>query len=422
MTCKVWLSVLVLSFIAISASAQPSDMPERINLRQLMALLDTHSPVLQAERGEAEVVRAQRVRAGLLPRPELSYEDERHWRGENTVDGFTQELMFEQELPIGGQRRARITAAEQRISEVEAEFLALRESQLHELRQLYVQLLSSQHRLERIESVMRDLRNSEEVVAGRVEEGVISRFDLLRIQVELADVETQLRGQRSSRDDTAARIGLLLGESQWSPWVVGELMPLGLQADADTLWAHAQDSLPALQAARRSAERALSEVVLAEREALPVPVFGVGTMRTRHPYSRGLMLSLSVDIPIFGRRDSDVGEARAESSLAQARAGALQQRARGDLLRAVRRLESQQQTLAFFQTSVFDQLDELREMSEQAYLEGQLSIVELLDAFSTLLDAQLDHADLLEAVMLAELEVLAASGMLEEHLESAAES
>ena len=70
--------------------------------------------------------------------------------------------------------------------------------------------------------------------------------------------------------------------------------------------------------------------------------------------------------------------------------------------------------LAQFDHDVHARLPELQQMSEDAYRAGEAELIDLLDATRTRFEIQLQRIDLLEATAEAEVDVLSATGRIEE--------
>lgn len=393
---------------AASGSATP--LPDEVALPQLIRLVVERSPELAAERAGIDVAAARRARATVFPRPELEVAEERRLRGENVVDGVTREFVVEQELPVFGQRRAAMREADLEIGETEALFRVVTADAMAETRLAFVGLLARQRSLEVLGSLQRDLRRSREVVASQVEEALKSRYDLLRIDVEIAETDNLIHTTRGEREEASASLAALVGEPRWRPRALGDLRPLGVAEGEEELWASAESTLPSLVASHHAAAAALERIDLARLESRPTPTVGLGVMTTTDPRSRSGLYSVEIDLPVFDTPRKAIDIARAEARAAGLSHEARTRAARANLVRGIRLLEARRDALAHFEESIVGKLPELRSMSEEAYAEGEMGIVDLMDAFRTLLDARLSHIDLLEQAMAAEVAVLAAAG------------
>lgn len=386
--------------------------PEAVTLDELIRLTLEHSPVLAAQRSALAISEAQVLQAGLLPNPEIEYEALRRWRGVNPLDGREDEFVIQQPLLIAGQRRARVDTAEHELRAAQARFEVAASELVAEVRRAFVELLAYRQRIDYLEELRHDLARIEDNVAGRVEAGDKSPFDLMRLRIELAAFATELAQQRTERNEAAAALGELLGVAGWSPSAIGDLAPAGFALDAPRLWALAEGHLPDLHAAERAEVAAQSGIHLARRERIPVPTVGVGVLSVTEDRGRAAMLTFSVDLPLFDRGQGMMAEAVAEARTAQLEHASERVRARARFERTLRLLQDRRATLVGFETEVLEQIPGLRERAEDAYLLGQIDIIGLLDAFESLADARMTGVDLREAVMQAEVDVLEATGQV----------
>ena len=77
-------------------------------------------------------------------------------------------------------------------------------------------------------------------------------------------------------------------------------------------------------------------------------------------------------------------------------------------------IRARRRALQEFDDRVGSRTADLRKMAEDAYVTGQASILELIDAVQVRYDLQLERAELLEEVVHAEVEVLHVTGRIEE--------
>ena len=398
---------------AEDSSAQPAPLPATLSMPDLTRLLVERSPELAAERAGIDVSQARRIRAAAFPRPGLMVGTARGISGENTVDGRTREFLVRQPLPIFGQRSAVMRDADLEIQATEALFRVAVADAVGEAREQYIELLAAEHRLRALNELQQDLAGSRDIVSEQVEEGLQSRYDKLRIDIEVAETESLIRIVQGDREDASARLAALFGEANWQPRASGPLRPLGVPQNENRLWTHAEGALAPLLAARQADEAARKRIELARHQARPVPVVDAGVIRTTDPGSHSGYIGIGIELPFFDTPRKAVDVARAEAAVAQRRLDAAMRKARSELSRTLGVLRSRRRALAHFEGSVIGPLPELRRMSEEAYAAGEIGITELLGVFQALLDARLEHIDHLESVLEAEAAVLTASGMLE---------
>lgn len=394
----------------------PTTLPASVSIEELLRLVAARNPALAADASRVAVAESRTIEASQLPNPRVSYGNARTTRGANNINGPSHDLAIEQPLLLAGQRGLRTRAARAAVAEARAEHGVTMVDVAAEARRLFVQLLRAQAQVETLEAVGADLERIEQIVSGRVDAGVASQYDLLRVRVETSGRRTQLGEAKAALDAARADVGALAGEPGWRPSATGSLHALGVPADEAALWEEARVRLPRLQLAEQRIAVGSAETALARRERMPVPDVNAGLQRTNDPFGRALMLGVSVEVPLFERGQARIARAEGETRMARLEAEAERTAARARLTRAAEQLGHRRAVERQFQTDVVDRLPQLRQQSEDAYLLGRIGIVELLDALQTHADARLGAIDLAEQSLLAEIAVLDASGGLETFL------
>jgi cobalt-zinc-cadmium efflux system outer membrane protein len=177
------------------------------------------------------------------------------------------------------------------------------------------------------------------------------------------------------------------------------------------LWDTAQHKLPALIAAERQQNVARGGLLVAERERLPIPSLSGGALFTRQDTGTSVFFGASVPLPLFDRNRGAIARATAEIDAETRAANAELAEARAEVERTRAVFVSRRQTLATVERDLVQRVPTLRRMAEDAYREGQGSILELLDASRSLKDIELLHVKQLELTKLAEEAVISAAGL-----------
>src|SRR6185295_3483241 len=132
-------ALIAMGFVLFSGNVYSQELPEQLDLATLLRMVAERSPRLAVERIGIEAAEADRVTAGALPNPTISYGTSRPAGGAaNSVISGTRQQQAGIDLPvlIAGQRGARVEVAEQgvlgaraRVAQAAAE-MALRAAEL----------------------------------------------------------------------------------------------------------------------------------------------------------------------------------------------------------------------------------------------------------------------------------------------------
>jgi outer membrane protein, heavy metal efflux system len=395
-------------------------LPDAIDIKQLLRILLEQSPRLAALESQVQIAEAGVTGAKVLPNPRINY------GRYDLISGFTaaqfngnQQQVSSVDIPllIAGQREVRQRAAEQGVSAARAQAQLAAAELARRTWALFEQLLAAEARVRVLEDAQTHLQRVKNIVVGRAASGAASAYEVLRLSVEEAGIAARLADRRSEVTSNGGEIGTLLGFPGWFPRADGQLKPIGVSVDLATLRTLAEQRNPAVEAARRAETAANAAVTGAKRERWPVPVVSLGSTWTNSPDSLTSFLGLSVEVPLFDRKQGSIAKAHAEQQTALLTLAATTAETRAEVERATRVLTERQASLRSFEANALGQLESLDRMAEDAYRLGQGGLVQLLDATRARTDLRLTHLDLQEAVTKAEVDTLAAGGLLLDYLD-----
>jgi cobalt-zinc-cadmium efflux system outer membrane protein len=398
-----------------SGNVLSQELPERLNLPALLRLVAERSPRLAVERIGIEAAQADRVTAGALPNPTISYGYGRPSSGAaNSVIDATRQQQAGVELPvlIAGQRSARVEVAEQGVLGARARLVQAASELALRAAELFIGLQAAQERAAVLADAQGEIERAAALVSGRLDSGMASRYDLARVEMEVAGIAVRLAEARADAAEKSAGIASLLGAPGWRPVAEGLLAPVGLKSDLPSWQSALAAGNPQLLAARREEDIARASVRRAERERWPVPVISLGRTWTGDPFGAANFIGLSSEVPLFDSRRGQLEKAEAELRAAERRREALEAEAGVELRRLLAALEQRRASLARFESKVDVRSPALRQMSEDAYRLGRGSLLELIDAARTRVDARVTDIDLRALTVQQELRIRALTGGL----------
>ena len=413
-------AILIAIMLALSSLAWAQEpnavFPERLTLPVLLRLVAERSPRLAVEQVAIESAEAERITAGARPNPTLSYGRFNPGSGARTVfEGSRQEqAMLDMPLLIGGQRGARIDAAEQGVLAARAR-VGLAGSELAvRAAGLFVALQVAQEKVAMLDESAGEIERIVGIVSARLASGAASRYELTRVEVEFAGLSTRLSDAQTEAAGRSAGIAALLGAPGWHPSASGTAIPAGFSAGL----AEWRESLlagnPQIVAARREHQAAQAALTRAERERWPVPVLSLGRIWTADPFGAANFIGLSTEIPMSDAWRGLMAKAAADVRAAQRRREAIEAETEVELQRLLAVLAQRRATLERFRRNVAERIPALKQMAEDAYRLGRGSLLELIDAARSRLDARLMEIDLRAATVGEELHILGLTGKLGE--------
>lgn len=399
-------AVLAIALLLGASPLLAQTPPNTVDLPTVLNLAKESSPRLTLDRQEIAVAEAERRTAGAFPNPTIAYGRQRPGSGNALFDGKRQQdVSVELPLLIGGQRGARVEAAERGIDAARARFAASGNLFAAEAGAGYVALLAAQEKRAVLSSGLEELDRLRDVVAGRQTSGMASQYDLLRVDVELASWRTRAAEAEAEQVDRQGQLASLLGFPGWRPQASGELRPLNVKPDSPIT----QEN-PSIVAARRDEAVAQASSEVARRERFPAVSINAGRTWTSEPFGSANIVGLSVELPFLDTRGGALDKARAEAQSATLRRQLVEAETLADLQRYSSQVARRSAALEQFRQQLGQRLPALKQMADDAYRLGRSSIIELLDATRTRYETQIGQLELVAGLMEAELRLQAARG------------
>jgi outer membrane protein TolC len=318
-------------------------------------------------------------------------------------------LLARQELPISGRRGRLQTASRLAVDAAQAEAQLERVQLQADVRRAFTALLLAQQREEALQESVDAMQKLISVLRTREEGGEGSTYDRMRGQRTLVDLEAERAFAAAQRAEAQGRLASCLGPGA---------SPEALVAADSPITTPPQGPLTALveQALERRGDYRASEISIgrfeAERSAatrlqVPTPSLTGGLKRSDlgRTASSGYQLSLDLSIPLFSRGQAATALAAAQKARAQAEADSRRLRIEAEVRAAYNVAKIQQERVTRYQESAGVIAEALGTIGRVAYEEGELGILELLDAERQALDARLQVLELAAAARRAAIEL-----------------
>jgi len=370
---------------------------QRITLEDALRRMEQSSLDLRLAREAVAAARARAVTAGTRPNPTLGIDREQ--LGGN--GGYHETVLtVGRSLDVTGQREARREVAGREVAAAEARLAADAAHARAQVRTAYLRAVGAEARLAVLSDAVLVFREAERAGQSRYREGDISAYELQRLQVETARYETmlaearleQLRAGRELASLTAfepGREGLVLLPADS---LTGLLAPAAaLSGDAALALARRRADV---RAAEADVEAARARVALAGRGRRFNPTVTAG-LKEQAGGMYGGVLGVSVPLPLSDRNQGPIAEAEAALAQAETRLALAVRAAEADVLRALDRQRSLADRLTL-REGLLARTGTLLQSARVAYAEGEMTLLELLDAAETYRTAR-EQADALLA-------------------------
>jgi outer membrane protein, heavy metal efflux system len=396
------------AFSALPCSAQFSEQAAqhpmlRLTEREALARFVTGDPRIRALNARIDEVRATHAERTLWPNPSITFSRESVLGAHDTF------LLGRQELPISGRRARLQTAGRLAVDAAQAE-AQLESVQLQaDAREAYAALLLAQQREEALQESISALQELIGILRAREEGGEGSTYDRMRGQRALIDFEAERSLAAGDRARAQGRLAGYLGPGT---------TPGQLVASDSLITTVPQPPLPALieQALANRGDYRASELSIARFEAersaaarlqIPTPTLTAGRKQSDLGGTSGSGYQVSVDLslPLFSRGQAAAALAAAQKARAQAETEWWRLQIEAEVRAAYNVASIQQERVTRYQESATAIAEPLATIGRVGYEEGELGILELLDAERQALDARLQVLELAAAARRAAIEL-----------------
>jgi len=372
----------------------------QLSLDQAIEAARAVSPALAAARHAIVAAEARARQAGARPNPVLSY-----GREQTSSSGATNSqdiVAVEQRLELGTLRLSRITAAEARHRASIARMDVIRAQLDFETTRAYAVALAAGRHLRLAEQASSAFARAVRVSDQRFAAGDVSGFSHRRIQLEAARYATiRAEAQLAYRSAVIALAGTVSGSAEaisstafelsdtlptTTAWTSGDRSPTGalFALPVDSLIRHALQARGDRRALEFDVEAARAEARLASATRVPSPAFSLGFKSERLPNvsgtASGFIAGISMPLALWDRRVGAVAASTADVARALADADGLRRRIASEVADAVEAWRSLEEPLEALQPHLGEAASRAMQAIQLAYDEGEVTLVEWLDA------------------------------------------
>lgn len=371
-----------------------------LTLRQARAIARRVSPELLAASEAVAAATARERQAGAFSNPTLAYQ-----REETSGYGQTNSqhiASVDQPIELTGVRSARRAAARLRREAAETR-LATAEAQLDfDVTRAYALTVAADRRAMLAEQAASGFVRAGTVSETRLAEGDVSGYAHRRLRLEAARYAglraEALLARRTARLTLASLLAIAPASAGELDLVLDDsLVTMPVSLTSDSLRAIAARHHPELRMATHEARAAAADARLTTRERLPVPTLWAGLKNERVAGAgdfHGFVAGVSLPLPLWDRRGGAIDAASAEARRLVAEAEIVRRRIAREVDEAVEGLRAVDEQLALLGPQLGAQAATALRAAQLAYGEGEISLVEWLDALRAYQEAESTFASL----------------------------
>jgi outer membrane protein, heavy metal efflux system len=376
---RLFCSLLLLGFLSNSAWSDP-----QYNLQDLIDIAKRENPILDVLKAKEDAARSSVVTAESYLNPEIEVgTGPSRFRTPNfsTNQRRNYGVNISQPLEFPNVRGAKKAVAESRVNFASSVTEATMINLSLQIKKAFYDVLQNEAVLKIAEGDRDALKNIREKVALRVEVGEAPRYELIKADTELVAAQRDADAAllRISESKFYLR-GLVSKSLKDSFGLIGSLPPSDINLNADFLKNEISKS-PKLKQIKASADVAENRLRLEEKLINPGLTLNAGV--DQDPDITSYRFGISIPIPIWNRRQGQIGEAAAGYRELQAQYTDQELALKRDIESAFQRYLIAQQQVKTFESGLLDQAESVLKVAESAYRYGERGILEYLDAQRT---------------------------------------
>jgi cobalt-zinc-cadmium efflux system outer membrane protein len=387
----------------------PSPSAYAISIEQALDLAKRNNPTLQANQALILQNKAQEITANLRPNPVLSWDaqflplfspsllgDASYWETQAQYDvgiGY----LFER----GKKRQHRLDVAKTSTAVTEAQVSDAQRTILANAAQLFVAALLAKSNLEFAQGLLDSYRKTADIGDERYKAGDMSRNDLLKVQLQQLQFESDVSNARLAKAQALASLRQFLGyDSLPADYdVAGDLAYEPVPLHVEDLQARALNNRPDLQAARRNVTASESQVGLAKAN-------GKVDLNVTFDYTRLNQSNLgafyfNIPLPVFNKNQGEIARTQYALTQSQFQRKAAEQQVLTDVKNTYEGLRSSEQVVQLYDKGYLQKATQSLDITRFSYEQGAASLLDFLDAERTYRSTQLSYRQALASYMTA---------------------
>ena len=361
-----------------------------LTLRQALQQVANGSPRLDIADRNIGMAEGRRQQANKLPNPTVGIEVDNFAPGNSeNVGGAETTLMLSQLIELGGKRDARVSAALGDADAMRWEKDAARLELLSETTLAFVEALQVQRRIQILERQAATLEKLVPLMQRRVDAGASSPSEVTRTQTAVG--MTRLERERARLAFAVARrdLGALMGrDTPDFTAVTGDFSRLVRPAALDLLIKAIDDNPQLMRWTAIRAQRD-GELLVARLKPIPDVTASLGWRYYSDTGQSAIRLGVSMPFPVLDRNRGGIAEAQENSRKVHAERATNRLALIAVVAKAHDTANNQLQQLDLIRKTILPAARQTYATIEAGYGQGRFTVLEILDAYRAVADAEL---------------------------------
>ncbi|MGC1297044.1 MAG: TolC family protein [Alloacidobacterium sp.] len=371
-------ALLLASFAGASLQAQA---PQPLTLQQALEMARTRNPTLLSGQQHVIATKANEITAGLRQNPNFQISgSDVSLPASNPASPYSYAANVNRLFERGEKRRWRLDIAHATTDLTQSQYKDTERQTALAVKQAFTQMLAAKAALQISDDNLESYRRTVDLSKVRLNAGDISATDFERIDLQLAEFESDYDNARLNLLQSSDQLQLLLGiEKPANTFdITGTLDPPSITAPLAQIEQQALQSRPDYLAAHRSVRLADSNIRLADADGTTDPTIGGDYERTATYNSAGFQVS--IPLRIFDRNQGEKERTRYEAQSSRFAETAARNQVINDVEQAWAGYETAAAMAKRYHGHYLEEATRVRDNLEFSYRRGGTTLLDYLDA------------------------------------------
>ena len=381
-----WVAILLL----LTAGACAAQTPAPLTMQQAVDLARMQNPSLLSAGAHVTATKQSEITAGLRVNPNFNLTGSDVTLGANSNSPYTYSAQVSRLFERGQKRRWRLDAARSTTDVTRSQYADQERQMVLAVRTAFTQMLGAKGALDLAKQNVDDYRKTVDLSRERLRAGDISATDFKRLDLQLAQFESDYDNAHTNLVQASEQLQTLLGYDRPHPGfdITGSLDPPAVSTTLPDAEQKALQARPDYLAAQQSVRVADANVKLAYAEGTTDPTIEGEYDRAGTANSTGFQIG--IPLRIFDRNQGEKARTKYEAQSSRFAETAARNQVVSDVDQAWAAYEDSLPLARRYNGHYLQEAHEVRDNLEYSYRHGGTTLIDYLSALQDYRQVNLD--------------------------------
>jgi cobalt-zinc-cadmium efflux system outer membrane protein len=372
--------LLFLPCVAFSQTQPSSSAPAAITMQQAVDIARMKNPILLSAQQNLLSVKAQEIQAGVRANPYFTASGSNITLGASSNNPYDYEVGVGRLFERGEKRRWRLDSARSTTAQTDAQYHAQEQQTILSVRQAFTNFVIAKAAKKLADDNLADFKHELDIGHERFKAGDLAKLDFERLDLQLAQFETDESNAITSAQQASIQLQTLLGYDKARPDfdVIGDVVPPPVSDTMESLEQKALAARPDYHAAHLGVGVADANVKLAYANGTADPTLEADYDRNGPDNSVGF--SFNIPLRIFDRNQGNKETSKYLAQASRFTELATRNQVIADTDQAWSGYANAKVLSDRYNGHYLDEAKDVLDISKFSYEHGSLALIDYLDA------------------------------------------